>query len=55
MNWCLTLTAKIFESEEYKTTIGPYEDQFLQRKAAQIFPLKFAVFLDKTESNRPQP
>ncbi|SJL13636.1 uncharacterized protein ARMOST_17083 [Armillaria ostoyae] len=45
----------IFQSEEYKTTIGPYEDQFLQRKAAQIFPLKFAVFLDKTESNRPQP
>lgn len=45
----------IFQSEEYKTTIGPYEDQFLQRKAAQIFPLKFAVFLDNTESNQPQP
>ncbi|KAK0501019.1 hypothetical protein EDD18DRAFT_1348458 [Armillaria luteobubalina] len=45
----------IFQSEEYMTTIGPYEDQFLQRKAAQIFPLKFAVFLDKTESNKPIP
>ncbi|KAK0209220.1 hypothetical protein DFS33DRAFT_1254824 [Desarmillaria ectypa] len=42
----------IFQSEEYKTIIGPYEDQFLQRKAVQIFPLRFAVFLDKTESNQ---
>ncbi|KAK0465921.1 uncharacterized protein EV420DRAFT_801392 [Desarmillaria tabescens] len=40
----------IFQSEEYKTVIGPYEDKFLERKAAQIFPLKFAVFLDETKS-----